>query len=154
MQAHLAPPTAPPISHVTEVHGEKIVDSYAWLRDRENPAVLEFLRQENQYTAAMMADTEALRDELFEEMKSRMPEADVSAPVPDGPYVYYLRTEAGKNYGIHCRSAINREGLPGSEEILLDENLLADGQEYLELGAFVLSDDQQLLAYSVDFAGG
>lgn len=154
MHTPLKSPAAAPVTRITVVHGEKIADDYAWLRDRENPAVLEYLHAENQYTSAMMADTEALRAELFEEMKSRMPETDVSAPVPDGGYVYYSRTEQGKNYRIHCRRPRSADDGISVEEVLLDGNLLAEGRDYFEIGAFAVSDDHRLLAYSVDFAGG
>jgi len=156
MNSTISSPKALRSEQITITHGVEIRDEYAWLREKDRPEVLEYLREENQYTNTVMADTVDLQSQLFEELKGRMPEADMSAPVPDGPYVYYSRTELGKNYSIYCR----RPRVTGSngthqttEEVLLDGNLLADGQDYLEIGAYSVSPDHNLLAYSVDYAG-
>ncbi len=144
-------------------------DEYSWLRDRDDPAVIGYLQHENAYTAAVMDPLQPLRDQLFAEMKARTPETDCSAPVDDGPFSYYSRTIQGKDYRIHCRaprrtlsarlpesdigahSVVRPEA--GSEQILLDGNLLAAGRSYFELGAYAISPDHRLLAYSMDFEG-
>jgi oligopeptidase B len=162
MQSRVTPPKAKTVlspvriplkdpAQTVEIH-----DPYAWLRDRENPEVFEYLRAENAYTEAMMEDTKALQQRLYEEMVGRIQETDRSAPVRDGSYWYYSRTEQGKEYGIHCRRKAGPTGgfeSAGAEEVLLDGNVLAEGQEYFELGAFVVSLDHRFLAYSVDFSG-
>lgn len=144
------------VARPTEVviHGEKIPDEYAWLRNREDPEVLQYLRAENRYTSAVMAPLAELQGRLFEEIRTRTLETDSSAPVDDGPYAYYARTEQGKNYPIRCRVPRGLSPGSGDEQVLLDENLLAEGHDYLELGTFSVSPDHLLLAYSVDFDGG
>lgn len=153
MNTSFHPPLASAATHEITIHGEKIQDEYAWLRDRENPAVLEYLQGENAYTEAMMAGTSQLQQELFEEMKARTPETDTSAPVKDGAFLYYSRTEKGKDYRIRCRRPLTETGSAGAEQVLLDGNVLAVGKEYFELGAYAVSPDHRFLAYSMDFDG-
>lgn len=129
-------------------HGERRVDDYFWLRDRERPETLDYLNAENAYTRQEMACTEALQRQLYDEMVGRIQETDVSAPVHRARYDYYTRTQAGLQYSIECRRLAG-----GDEEILLDNNELAKGFEYFQLGEFALSPNQQRLAYSVDTEG-
>jgi oligopeptidase B len=143
-------PKAEKIPYVHSLHGDERVDPYFWMRDRQNPAVLPYLEAENDYTDATMQHTLPLQTQLYEEMLGRIQETDLSVPYKDGDYYYYSRTEAGKAYPIHCRK---RGSLDGDEEVLLDENILAEGHEFFELGAFDVSPDHQLLAYSVDTNG-
>ncbi len=143
-------PKAEKIPYVHSLHSDDRVDPYFWMRDRQNPAVLAYLEAENAYTEATMDHTEALQTQLYKEMLSRIQETDVSVPYRDGDYYYYSRTEAGQAYAIHCRK---KGSLDAAEEILLDENLLAAGYEFFELGTFEISPDHQLLAYSVDTNG-
>jgi oligopeptidase B len=143
-------PKAEKIPYVHRLHGDERVDPYYWMRDRQNPAVLAYLEAENAYTEAMMRHTEPLQAQLYEEMLSRIQETDLSVPYRDGDYFYYSRTEAGKSYPIHCRK---QGGLEAIEEVLLDENLLAAGHEFFEVGVFEVSPDHRLLAYSVDTSG-
>ena len=128
----LAPPEAPRRPHVVSAHGDDREDLWFWLRDREDPAVLEYLRAENDYTDATLAPLDALRTELFEEMKARIKETDMTVPARRGPWWYFTRTEEGKDYAIHCRRPAHSAGElppasePGDEEqIVLDENVLA-----------------------------
>jgi oligopeptidase B len=146
------PPEAKKIDHVETRQGKQVVDPYRWMRDdeRKNPEVIAYLEAENAYTEAVMKPTEALRKRLYDEMVARIKETDMSVPVRDGDYFYYTRTEEGKQYGIHCRKKGN---LKADEEILLDENRLADGREYLRVGVFEVSPDHSLLAYSTNFDG-
>jgi oligopeptidase B len=143
-------PKAEKIAYVHCLHGDERVDPYYWMRDRQNPAVLAYLEAENAYTEEMMRHTEPLQAQLYEEMLSRIQETDLSVPYRDGDYYYYSRTEAGKSYPIHCRK---RGSLDAIEEVLLDENLLAEGHEFFEVGVFEVSPDHRLLAYSVDTSG-
>src|ERR1700736_688583 len=144
------PPIAKRIPRETTTHGETRTDDYAWLRERTNPDVTAYLEAENAHTAEVMKPTEALREQLYKEILGRVQETDLSVPVRRGEYFYYSRTEEGKAYGIYCRK---HGGLDAPEQILLDANLLAAGQNYFRLGDFSVSPDHRLLAYSTDFEG-
>ena len=145
---------APPIAAIKlkelTLHGHTRIDNYFWLRERDNPEVIAYLEAENAYTEAMMAHTKPLQEELYNEMVGRIQETDSSAPVKKGDYFYYSRTEAGKQYKIHCRKY---GSLDAAEEILLDENEIAAESSYFKLGVFAMSPNQQLLAYSTDTSG-
>ena len=132
------------------LHGDRRTDDYYWMRDRNNPEVIAYLEAENAYTQAQMRHTEALQKQLYDEMLSRIQETDLSVPYRYGDYFYYGRTEAGKAYGILCRKQGNLEA---PEEILLDENALAEGHEFFELGSYEISPNHELLAYSTDTSG-
>lgn len=132
------------------VHGDTRIDNYFWLRDRKDPDTRKYLEEENRYTEAVMAHTKPLEELLYSEMLGRIQETDSSAPVKHGEYLYYTRTEAGKQYAIHCRKHLSLES---GEEILLDGNVMAEGQKYFRIGNFAPSPNHQLLAYSVDYAG-
>jgi oligopeptidase B len=125
------------------------VDPYFWLREKTDPEVIAYLEAENQHTEAVMAPTANLQNALFDEILGRIQETDLTVPARDDEYLYYSRTEQGKQYSIHCRKRVGTE----TEEILLDENELAKGQKYFRIDAIRPSADQQLLAYSVDTAG-
>ena len=133
------------------VHGEARIDDYFWLRDRGDPEVNAYLEAENQYTRAMMRHAEPLQERLYQEMRSRIKETDLSVPEPLDEYFYYTRTEAGGQYPIFCR---RRGGLEAPEEILLDQNPLAAGHPYFRVGVTEVSPDHRLLAYSADTSGG
>src|SRR5262245_6833566 len=145
-----SPPVAKVLPKITEIHGRKLIDNYAWLREKENAEVKGYLDAENGYTAALMKPTEPLQKRLYDEMLSRLKETDVDVPHKDGGYFYYTRTQAGKQYPIHCRK---KGSLDAPEEIALDVNLLAAGQPFMSLGARNVSDDGNLLAYSTDNSG-
>jgi oligopeptidase B len=135
---------------VLSIHGDDRVDDWYWLRDRDDPAVIAHLEAENAYAEAALAPVAALRDRIYEEIRSRVQETDDSAPVPDGPWEYFTRTVEGRQYAIHCRRP--RGG--GAEQVLLDENDLARGHDYFSLGGFEVSPDHRVLAYSTDVTGG
>jgi oligopeptidase B len=145
-----APPVAKKDPKITEINGQKLVDNYFWLRDKKNPDVKAYLDAENVYTDAVMKPTEPLQKKLYEEMLSRIKETDIEVPYKEGDYFYYVRTEAGKQYGIRCRK---KGSLNAPEEILIDVNELAKGQKFMSLGAYNVSDDGNLLAYSTDSTG-
>ncbi|MFQ6606792.1 MAG: S9 family peptidase [Fidelibacterota bacterium] len=144
------PPITKQIPHDITVHGDHRIDPYYWLRNREDPVVMEYLEAENAYTEQVMKHTEAFQEQLYQEIKSRIKETDLSVPVKIDDYYYYTRTEEGKQYPIHCRKF---GSLEAPEEIILDENALAAGYTYFRLGAFAVSPNHQLLAYSVDTTG-
>ncbi len=131
-------------------HGDRRIDNYFWLRDRSDPDVIPYLEAENSYTEEAMAATKSLQDGLYHEILGRIQETDVSVPVKRDEYFYYTRTEEGKAYSIQCRK---RASLDAPEEVLLDANMLADGQQYFRLGNFAVSPDHRLLAYSTDLEG-
>jgi oligopeptidase B len=145
-----APPVAKKVPHVTEVNGHKMVDNYFWLRDKPNPEVRAYLEAENVYTDAVMKPTEGFQKKLYDEMLSRVKETDVEVPYREGDYFYYVREEAGKQYGIRCRK---KGSMDAAEEVLLDINELAKGQAFMSVAAFAVSPDGSLLAYSYDNTG-
>ncbi|MDV7210871.1 S9 family peptidase [Azotobacter beijerinckii] len=136
--------------------GNHPADPYRWLEQRDKPPVLAYLEAENAYLEAELADVGALRETLFQEIKGRIRETDLSLPVPWGPYLYYQRTTAGDEYPRHYRCPRPTDGSLRAdercEELLLDPNALADGG-YLSLGAFEISPDHARLAYSLDTSG-
>ncbi|WP_422416937.1 S9 family peptidase [Pseudomonas sp. GZD-222] len=131
-------------------------DPYAWLQERDSPEVIEYLNAENTYQQAQLADQATLREQLFEEIKGRILETDLSLPSPWGPYLYYSRTTAGEEYPRHYRCPRPADDSntvdESQEELLLDPNQLANGG-FLSLGAFNVSPDHQRLAYSLDTTG-
>src|SRR5712671_1834795 len=145
-----APPVAKKVPRTTEINGHTMVDNYFWLRDKKNPEVKAYLEAENAYTDVVMKPTEALQKKLYDEMLSRIKETDVEVPYKEGGYFYYLRTEAGKQYGIRCRK---KGSMDAPEEVVLDVNELAKGQKFMSLGAYNVSDDGNLLAYTTDNTG-
>jgi oligopeptidase B len=144
------PPIADKQPHRLSIHGDDRTDDYFWLRHREDPNVIAYLEAENDYTKAVMAHTESLQTALYDEMLARIQETDLSVPYRKGDYYYYSRTETGKAYPIYCRKA---GSLDAPETVLLDQNALAEGHDFFELGLFDVSPNHQLLAYSVDTAG-
>ncbi|MFQ5649876.1 MAG: S9 family peptidase [bacterium] len=144
------PPAAKAVARDVTVHGDKRVDPYFWLRERDNPEVIGYLEAENRYTETVMADTKPGQEALYREMVGRIQETDLEVPVRHGDYFYYKRTEEGKQYPIYCRK---RGRLEAEEEIILDQNELAEGKNYFRLGVFKISPNHQLLAYSVDTTG-
>ncbi len=150
LDSSIAPPIAKIEPKMTTVLNDTRVDNYFWLRDRKDPDTFEYLTAENRYTEAMMKGTAALQSKLYAEMLGRIKQTDLSVPVPRDEYFYYARTEEGKQYAIHCRK---RGTLDAPEEILADENAMAEGKKYFRIGNFSVSPNHQLLAYSVDFDG-
>ncbi len=144
------PPAAKKSPHVTEVHGQRLVDDYFWLRDKPNPDVKAYLDAENAYTDAQMGSTAGFQEALYKEMLGRIKETDVNVPYRKAGYFYYSRTEQGKQYPIYCRK---KGSLEGPEEITLDLNRLAEGEKFMSLGVYQVSDDGKLLAYSTDNTG-
>ena len=136
--------------HDVSVHGDVRVDEFYWLRDRNRPDVIAYLEAENDYVEAMMDHTRELQQKLYEELVGRIKETDISVPEKIDEYYYYSRTVAGKQYSIHCRKKGN---LDSEEQIVLDENELAEGHSYFSIGILKVSPDHKLLAYSVDFTG-
>jgi oligopeptidase B len=144
------PPVAKRVEHCEVHHGVTVSDDYFWLREKTNPEVIRYLEAENAYTEASTEELKPFSEALYKEMLGRIKQTDLSVPVRRGDYLYYTRTEEGKQYPIQCR---RKGGMEGVEEILLDLNELAKGKTYAGLGAFAVSDDQNLLAYTIDYTG-
>jgi oligopeptidase B len=159
----LQPPVAERRPAERIFHGDTVIDNYSWLANRDDPAVIAYLTEENTYTDAVMAPLAGLRETLFTEVRTRTLETDLSVPARRHGFWYYSRTEEGKQYSIHCRvpatpgddtpPAAEAGGpLPG-EEVLLDGNALAEGHEFFQLGVYEVSPDHRWLGYSSDYAG-
>ncbi len=158
------PPAARRIRHERTFHGDTFIDEYAWLADKDDPETIAFLEAENAYTDAMTAGQAELREAIFGEIKARTQETDLSVPARKGGWWYYARTEEGKQYPVFCRRAvrpddsgppISPDGSPlDGEEVLLDGNELAGDSQFFAMGAYAVSPDGRLLAYSTDFSGG
>ncbi|MHB8797388.1 MAG: S9 family peptidase, partial [Thermoanaerobaculia bacterium] len=144
------PPVAKKAPKVTEVHGEKLVDDYAWLREKQSPDVKAYLDAENAWTEAVTAPSEALRKKLYEEAVARVKETDLSVPYRHRGFFWYGRTEKGLQYPISCRK---NGSLEAKEEVVLDLNEIAKTEPFVGRGVFVPSDDARLLAYSIDTTG-
>ena len=164
MTEQTVPPEAKRGAHRREFHGDVFVDPYEWLRDKTNPDVIAHLEAENAYTEALTARLAPLRQKIFDEIKARTKETDLSVPARRGQWWYYARSFEGKQYGVQCRCPVDdpddwapprldeHTEIPG-EQILLDENEEAEGHEYFSLGALSVSLDGNTLAYSVDIVG-
>lgn len=152
--AAAAMPAEPPVAklreHVHSEHGVERPDPYNWLRERDDPAVMTYIQAENAYTDAMTAPLEPLRQQLYDEMLARVQETHTSPPFRHGPWLYYTRTEQGRAYEVLCRKAPEPDA---QEQILVDENVLAEGQDYFELGTWEPSPDHRVLAITTDTAG-
>ena len=155
-----SPPTVRQVSHERTFHGDTVTDEFAWLMNKDDPATTAYLEAENAWTDRATAHLAGLRDTVFNEIKSRTQETDLSVPGRKGGFWYYTRTLEGKQYGIQCRVPVTpgesgppmSEDRPG-EEVLLDGNALAEGKSFFALGTFDVSPDGNWLAYSTDFDG-
>ena len=145
----VTPPVAKRIPTPAARWNGEVVDDYAWLRNRDDPDTIAYLEAENTWCDAWFEHLAPLRDQLFEEIRSRTQETDLSVPVPRGPWQYYSRTVEGLDYHVHCRAP--RGG--GDEQVLLDENAQAAGQSFFSLGTLEVTPDHFLLAWSVDLDG-
>ena len=145
-----APPTAPRIEHRETRHGATVIDPYFWLREKTNPAVAQYLEAENAYTEALTGNLKPFSDAIYQEMLGHIKQTDLSVPTRRGEYFYYSRTEEGKQYPIQCR---RKGSMDAPEEVLLDLNALGKDHKFVGLGGFVVSDDDNLLAYTIDYTG-
>lgn len=144
------PPVAPREEHVRTLHGDRFVDPYFWMRNREDPRVLAHLKAENAYAEAALAPHKGLVDRIYREMVGRIRETDMAVPVLRRGYWYYTRTVKGKQYPIYAR----RKGtMRAKEEILLDANRMAEGKPFFSVGDFEVSTNNRLLAYTTDVSG-
>jgi len=157
-------PVAKRVEHRREHHGDVFIDPYEWLRDKSSPEVIAHLEAENAHTEAATSALAPLRQKIFDEIKARTKETDLSVPTRRGQWWYYARSFEGQQYGVHARCPISgvddwtppeldeHTAIPG-EQILLDENAEAQGHEFFSLGAISVSVDGNILAFSVDVKG-
>jgi oligopeptidase B len=180
--AKLSPPVAKVVPVKLQKHGHVRTDNYYWLNERDDPEVVTYLEAENAYTEGVMAHTGGLQQALFEEIRDRIKQTDMSVPYKKDDYFYYTRFEDGKEYPIHCRKKENLSrsdvrgvrhahvptgAAPGGagssnpdllrpdapEEVILDVNVMAEGHEFFSVGLFKVSSGQDTLAYPVDAVG-
>lgn len=144
---NLTPPAAKKIAKALTIHGDTRSDDYFWLRERDNPEVIEYLNAENAYKTAMLRHTEKLQKKLFKEIVGRIKQTDVSVPYKDNGYFYYVRYEKGKEYPIYCRK---KESLEADEEIMLNVNDMAKGHEFYQVVGLDVSENNKYLAFGVD----
>lgn len=143
----ITPPKAEKMPKELVLHGDKRLDEYYGINQRENPKVLDYLKAENAYLDTMMHSTKPFQEKLFAELKGRIKEKDESLPYKDNGYWYYSRFEEGKQYPIYCRK---KESLEAAEEILIDGNKMSEGHKYYSTGSRTISDNNELLAYTTD----
>ncbi|MCX8522413.1 S9 family peptidase [Chryseobacterium formosus] len=143
-------PKAKKIEKVLEIHGDRRTDHYFWMNERENPEVIKYLEEENAYADEIMKDTEQFQEELYEEMKARYKKDDESLPYFFNEYWYIVRYEEGKEYPIFCRKY---KTLENGEEIILDVNILAEGEEFFEVANVAVSPNNELASFSSDNVG-
>ncbi|MGV0853646.1 S9 family peptidase [Mycolicibacterium phlei] len=160
----MKPPVAKRVETRREYHGDVFVDPYEWLRDKSDPEVISYLEAENAYTEHATEHLAPLRQAIFDEIKARTKETDLSVPTRRGEWWYYGRSFEGKQYHVHCRCPVadpddwtppvfdEHTEIPG-EQVLLDENVEAEGHDFFSLGAASVSLDGNILAYSVDVKG-
>lgn len=152
-------PNAQPVERT--IWGETVVDDYAWLRQAEDPEVLAHLRAENDHTDALLAPTQQLQETIFDEIKNRVQETDLTVPVEKDGWSYYSRSVEGLPYGIHCRRALSSSGQTEGEQVFFDENIVAGGGSqdaaseagYFDIGVFEVSPDHRLLLWGEDREG-
>lgn len=140
-------PTAKKVEKKLEKHGDVRIDNYYWLNDRENPEVIEYLNAENDYTDAILQDTENLQAELFHEIKSRIKEDDESVPFKLNGYWYITRFEKGGEYPIYSRK---KENLNAKEELIFNVNEMAEPYSYYALNGLNVSENNRYVAFGQD----
>jgi oligopeptidase B len=149
-EPQMTPPVAKIVPVTLEKHNHVRTDNYYWLNERGDPEAIGYLEAENAYTEAVMAHTKGFQEVLFEEIKGRIKQTDMSVPYKMDGHFYYTRFEDGKEYPIHCRK---NETPDSPEEVMLDVNVMAEGHEFFSVGPFAVSSNQDLLAYPVDAVG-
>ncbi|HET7360295.1 MAG TPA: oligopeptidase B, partial [Salinimicrobium sp.] len=146
----LSPPKAKKIPKKLREHNDVRIDNYYWLRERENPEVLDYLKKENAYNEQKTAHTREYREALFKEMKGRIKEDDKSVPYKYNGYWYITHYEKGKNYPVYSRK---KGSLDAPEEILFDVNEMAKGHGFFSFGGLNVSPDNKLVAFATDTVG-
>jgi oligopeptidase B len=149
-----APPVAKREPRVDTLHDHRRVDDYAWLRRKDTPEVLAYLKAENDYTESFMRPTRPLQETLYAEMLARIKQTDLSVPYRKRGWIYYSRTEEGKQYPIRARKKATEKGSESTpEQVLIDANEIAKQEKFVAVGAQVVSQDGRRLAYTLDTTG-
>ncbi len=143
-------PVANKVSHKNTVHGVEITDEYFWMRRKDDPEVIKYLKAENKYAEQKMKDTSELQAKIYDEIISRIQETDLSVPVKRDDYYYYSRTVQGLQYPIYCR---RKGSMDAPEQVILDHNQLAEGKQYLQIGSIAVTPNHKIVAYSIDTEG-
>ena len=143
----LVPPKADQRPYQHKTHNDIRVDEYFWLKERENPEVIDYLERENDYYLKSTAHTIDFQEDLFEEMKARIKEDDSSVPYFYNGYWYISRFESGKEYPIYTRK---KASLDAEEEVIFDCNEMAEGHQYFRLAGITISPDNTKAAFSID----
>ena len=162
--ASALPPVADRRPSARTHHGDAFEDAYEWFRAKDDKDVLAHLEAENAYTEARTAHLEGLREQIFQEIKGRTLETDLSVPSRRGDWWYYGRTVEGSQYGIQCRAPLashddwtppelSPDAVVAGEQVLLDANVEAEGHDFFSLGSFEVSNDATLMLYGVDLDG-
>ncbi|MET9343799.1 S9 family peptidase [Nonomuraea sp. NPDC003804] len=160
MSSHI-PPLAKKVPSERTHHGDTVIDEYAWLTNKEDPDTIAYLQQENDYLKQETTHLDELQEQVFQEIKGRTQETDLSVPSRKGAWWYFSRTQEGKQYGISCRVPADGDTppevttdatLPG-EQVLLDGNELAGDNDFFSIGTSAVTPDGKLLAYSTDYKG-
>ena len=146
-EAVLKAPVCKKIPKELTIHDHTRVDNYYWLNERENPEVIQYLNDENAYADSILSHTKDFQEKLFEEIKGRIKQTDESVPYKRNGYYYYTRYEEGKEYGIYCRK---KDSLENEEQIMLDENLMAEGHAYHAIGGINVSPNNKMIAFGED----
>jgi len=143
----IKPPVAKKIKKELTLHGDTRIDDYYWLKERDNPEVIDYLEAENEYLKTVLKHTEPLKEKLYDEIIGRIKQTDMSVPYKEQGYYYYTRYEEAKEYPIYCRK---KGSLEAEEEILLNVNEMAEGYKFFHVAGFTVSYDNNLIAYGVD----
>lgn len=149
-KVNASPPKAEKIAKKLSSFGDTRIDYYYWLKERKNPKVIKYLKDENDYTDAITAPIKGLTEKIYEEMRSRIKEDDTTAPVKIDDYYYYRRYEKNKQYPIYCRKY---KSTNAKEEVILDVNKLAKGNDFFAIGSVEVSTNHNILAYTADTVG-
>ncbi|GAA3473459.1 S9 family peptidase [Nonomuraea roseola] len=160
MSSHI-PPLAKKVPSERTHHGDTVIDEYAWLTNKEDPDTIAYLQQENDFLKQETGHLEELQEQVFQEIKGRTQETDLSVPSRKGAWWYFSRTQEGKQYGISCRvpaegdtpPVVTTDGTLPGEQVLLDGNELAGDSDFFSIGTSAVTPDGKLLAYSTDYKG-
>src|SRR5215831_9632048 len=145
-----SPPVAERLAHPVTMHGDTRPDDYYWMKDKKDPRVIHYLDAENAYADSMTAGSKGLQQTLYAEMLGRIQQTDLTVPYRKGDFLYYTRTEEGKQYPYYCR----RKGtMDAPEQLLLDLNSLAEGHKFMAVDVYEVSPDGKQLAYTIDSTG-
>jgi len=143
----IKPPVAEKIKKELTIHGDTRIDNYYWLNERENPKVIEYLKAENEYKEAVLKHTEALQENLYNEIVARIKQTDMSVPFKTEGYYYFTRFEEGKEYPVYCRK---KGSMEAEEGILLNVNEMAEGYGFYHVAGLTVSTNNNLIAFGVD----